>query len=125
MRRDQGKVLGNHADALPDGIFWRIDRYRQAVYVDLPFIGLVQPIQDAHQRSLTGPILTQQGVDLTRAQGKIDLVVSQYRTEALANPAHRNYRIKITGHIFASTYCQQIPGYHSLDHSSGLHEGPG
>src|SRR5687768_10173185 len=110
MGGDQCKVLGNHPDPMTDGIFWRADRYRQTVYVDLSFIGLVQPIQDAHQSSLARPILAQQCVDFTGPQSEIDAVVGQYRAEALADPAHRYDWMKVTGHIFESIQCLQSPG---------------
>jgi hypothetical protein len=121
MWGDQREVLGNHSDPMPDGIVWRVDRYRQAVYRDLSPIGLIQTIEDAHQSGLARPILTQQRVDLPGPQGEIDSVVGQYCAEALADPTHRYDWMKVTGHIFASVQFLQIPGSILFGASPGSH----
>jgi hypothetical protein len=60
------EVLVHHADAGRDGVLRRVELGLLAIQQDLALIGLQQPVQDVHQGRLAGPVLTEQGVHLTR-----------------------------------------------------------
>jgi hypothetical protein len=81
--RDQHEVLMHHADAGRDRVLRRMDGQRLAVGEDRPLVGLGEPVEDVHQRGLAGPILTEQGVDGARDDGKVDVVVGHEAAEAL------------------------------------------
>ncbi len=60
-------MLGDHADAGLDRVFGRMDGHQPALHQDLAFIGVVQPVQDAHQGGFSGAVFTQQGMDFPLA----------------------------------------------------------
>jgi hypothetical protein len=51
-------------------------------------IRAVDARQDAHQRGFAGAVLAQQGVDLTDADVKIDVVVGDDAWKPLDDPSH-------------------------------------
>src|SRR3546814_97858 len=51
----QHEVLMHHADAGGDGVARRADRHRPPVDEDLAAVGLVEAVEDAHQRRLAAP----------------------------------------------------------------------
>ena len=54
---------------------------------DLALVGLDEPVEDVHQRGLARAVLAEQGVDLARADGQIDVVVGHEAAEALRDAA--------------------------------------
>ena len=74
-RPDQREVLVDHPEARGDRVARRAERHRPAVDEDLPVVGLVEPVEDAHQGALAGAVLAEQGVDLARGQREVDAVV--------------------------------------------------
>jgi len=64
---DEHEVLMDHADPARDGVGRPGDVDLLAVEQDLALVGLRQPVEDVHQGGLAGPVLAQQGVDLSRA----------------------------------------------------------
>ena len=60
---DEHEVLVHHADAGMDGIVRRADGNRLAVDTDLAGIGLVEAVQDRHQRRFAGAVLADDAVD--------------------------------------------------------------
>ena len=62
-RLDQHEMLMDHADAGPDRVGRGADRGRLAVDADLAGIGLVEAVQDRHQRRLAGAVLADDAVD--------------------------------------------------------------
>src|SRR3546814_15456095 len=53
----------HHADAGGDGVARRADRHRPPVDEDLAAVGLVEAVEDAHQRRLAGAVLADDAVD--------------------------------------------------------------
>src|SRR3954464_4167431 len=84
---DEHEVLVHHADPVLDGLQRRADADGPAVDADLALVGLVQPVEDAHQRRLAGAVLPEQRVDLAGLQVEVDRVVRDDRPEALRDPA--------------------------------------
>ena len=55
---------------------------------DLAGVGLVQPVEDVHQRRLAGAVLAQQRVHLAAREVEVDVVVGDDPRELLGDPAH-------------------------------------
>ena len=89
--RDEHEVLVDHADPAIDRVVRAEDLHGLAVDEDRPLVGHRQPIEDVHQRRLARPVLTEEGVDLARAQVEIDRVVGQDPGISLGDPAHRQH----------------------------------
>ena len=70
--------------------FGELDLDILAVDRDLALIRRVQPVQDAHQGGLAGPVFAQQSVDFPWLQVEIDLVVGNQRSKPLGNAFHFN-----------------------------------
>jgi hypothetical protein len=64
-----------------------VDRDRLPVDADLTFVGLVEAVEDPHQRRLAGAILAQQGMDLAGAHLEGDAVIRHHAGEAFDNAA--------------------------------------
>ena len=79
------EVLGDHAHAGRDGVAGRPDADGLPTDVDGAAVHAGQPVEDAHQRRLAGPVLAQQGVDLTPRQGEVHAVVRDKAAEALGD----------------------------------------
>ena len=52
-----------------------------------PSSGLIEPVEDVHQRALAGAVFSQQGVDLPLLQGQVDVVVGQHAGETFGDVA--------------------------------------
>ncbi len=87
---NQLAVLVHHADAELDCIQRRFELDFFAAHVDLALIRLKHAEQDFHQRSLAGAVLTQDGVDFTRLDADINLIVGDDPWETLSHPAQFN-----------------------------------
>jgi hypothetical protein len=85
--RDQHEVLVHHADAGLDRVLGGRDPHRLAVHPDLAGVGLVEPVEDVHQRRLARPVLAQQGVHLAGCELEVDRVVGHQAAEALGDSA--------------------------------------
>ncbi len=97
---DQLAVLVNHADAEVNGVQGRVEGHLLPVNVDLAFVGLEQPEQDLHQGGLAGAVLTQDGVDLTGSDLKVDVVIGDDPGESLGDspwPPGRYRRVSRVG----------------------------
>ena len=55
---------------------------------DLARVGLVEPVQDVHQRRLPGAVLTEERVHLAAREIEADVVVGEHARELLDDPAH-------------------------------------
>ena len=58
-----------------------------AVEANLALVGLIQAVEDFHQRGLARAVLAQQRVDFPGAQVEVHVVVGDQRPEALGDPA--------------------------------------
>ena len=59
-----------------------------SLHPDFPGVGLIQAVEDAHQRAFARAIFTQQGMDFALLQGEIHLVVGGQIAKALDDAAH-------------------------------------
>ena len=85
--RDQHEVLVHHPDPAVDRVLRRLERDRLAVQQDLALVGLVEPVEDVHQRRLAGAVLAEQRVHLAAPQVEIDVVVRDDPRKPLRDPA--------------------------------------
>ena len=86
-RLHQHEVLVHHADADVDRVARAPDVDRLTADQHLALVGLVEAVEDAHQRGLAGPVLADDAVDRAAAHGEIDLAVRHDRAEALGDAA--------------------------------------
>ena len=84
-RRHQHEVLMHHADAVADRLARRADSDRLAVDADLAGVGLVEAVEDRHQRRLAGAVLADDAVDDAALDDEIDVLVGVNRAEALVD----------------------------------------
>ena len=91
-RRDQREVLVDHPEAGGDRVPRGAERHRPPVDEDLPGIGLVQPVEDVHQRALPGAVLAEEGMDLAGREGEVDAVVGDDAGEPLDDAAELDGR---------------------------------
>jgi hypothetical protein len=59
-----------------------------AVQEDLPLVRACEPVEDVHQGGLAGPVLAQQGVDLTGPHVEVDAVIGDDARVPLGDAAH-------------------------------------
>ena len=85
QRRHQHEVLMHHADAVADRLARRADADRLAVDPDLAGVGLVEAVEDRHQRRLAGAVLADDAVDDAALDDEIDVIVGVNRAEALVD----------------------------------------
>ena len=84
-RRNQHEVLMHHADAVADRLARRADPDRLAVDADFAGVGLVEAVENRHQRRLAGPVLADDAVDDAALDDEIDVIVGVNRAEALVD----------------------------------------
>jgi hypothetical protein len=84
--RDQHEVLVHHPDPVVDRLARRVDPHRLALDQDLALVGVVEPVEDVHQRRLAGAVLAEERVDLAAPELEIDVVVREDAREALGHP---------------------------------------
>ena len=73
----------DHAEPGVDRVPRAVKVDRIAIDEDLPAIGRIEPHQDVHQGRFAGPILSQQGMNLSLPNGEIDPVVGNDTGKAL------------------------------------------
>ena len=54
----------------------------------LAFVGVVQAVDNVHQRAFARPVLAQQRQNLTPVQFKADLIVRQHTGKSFSDPLH-------------------------------------
>ena len=81
-----------------DRRFGRGNAYGLAVDADLALVGVVQPVEDVHQRRLARSVLTKQRMDLATAEVEVDVVVGEDAREGLCDPAQLEDRTFSLGH---------------------------
>ena len=57
-----------------------------AVDADLSLVGVVQPVEDVHERRLPRSILTKRRMDIATAEVEVDVVVGEDAREGLCDP---------------------------------------
>ena len=119
-RRDEAEVLEHHADAVLAGVVRRPDPDDLAVDPDLALVGVVDPVEDLHQRALAGAVLTEQRVHLAGEQIEVDVVVGDQRPEALRDAAGAQQRNPaILGHVGTGHVVHSVLVIHRARSSCG------
>src|SRR5271170_8208511 len=75
----------HHADAVADRLARRADPDRLAVDADLAGVGLVEAVENRHQRRFSGAILADDAVNDAAFDDEIDVIVGVNRAEALVD----------------------------------------
>src|SRR5205814_9794737 len=78
----------HHADVKPDRGETAADFDRPAVDANRARVGLMDPVQDVHQRRLAGAVLADERTNLAAVDAEADLVIRDDGAETLRNPAH-------------------------------------
>src|SRR6185436_3737759 len=83
-RLDQHKVLVAHTDSKCNRVVRRLDLAHLSIDNDLPAVGRVEAIRDAHRRRLTRAILPHDRVDRPRLYDDVDVIVGDHVAEAFS-----------------------------------------
>ena len=78
-------MLVDHANPVVDGISRGAQIDKRTINPDRTFIGSIQSCEDIHKGTLTCAVFAQQGMDLTRPQGKINPVIRYDTGKSLGN----------------------------------------
>ena len=85
--RNEHEVLMDHADPGFDRVLGGRELGALALEQDLARVGLVQAVEDVHQRRLAGAVLAEQRVHFAARQLEVDVVVGDDARELLHDPA--------------------------------------
>ncbi len=85
--RDEHEVLVDHPDPVLDRILRGVHRDRLALDEDLALVGLVDAVDDVHERRLAGAVLTEERVHLAAAKIEVDSIVRDDPRKALRDAA--------------------------------------
>ena len=111
-RLDQHEVLVDHADAGLDRVLRAADRPLLAVDQDLAAVGLVEAVEDVHQRRLAGAVLADDAVDRAGRDDEVDRPVGVDGAEPLVDPAQldrRGQRPRQRRHVAAGVTASARP----------------
>ena len=64
-----------------------------AIDDDIALVGLVEAVEDRHQRRFTGAVFTDNAVDGALADGQVDILVGMDKAEALVDTTQLNGNI--------------------------------
>src|ERR1700741_3340032 len=77
-RLNQHEVLVDHADAEGNRIVRRFDISNLAVDDDLAAVCRVEAVSNTHRRRLPGAVFTYDGMDCSRLDDDVDVIVSEH-----------------------------------------------
>ena len=80
---DEHEVLVHHPDPEVDRLVRGADPLRLPAHADLALVGVVEPVEDVHQRRLAGAVLAEERVHLAGAELEVDRVVGDDAREPL------------------------------------------
>ena len=80
------EVLEDHPDAGLDRIGGALEDELLAVDRDGALVGLLDPIEDLHERRLAGAVLTDEGMHRASPHGELDVLVGHHPREAFGDP---------------------------------------
>ena len=83
---DQHEMLVDHADAERDGVVGRLDRHLLAADFDLAAVGLIEAVEDRHQRRFAGAVLADDAADRAALDDQIDVAIGPDSAETLVDP---------------------------------------
>ena len=76
-------MLMHHADAVADRLARRGDAHRLAVDANFAGVGLVEAVEDRHQRRFAGAVFADDAMNDAALDAQIDVVVGVNRAESL------------------------------------------
>ncbi|CRH72583.1 Uncharacterised protein [Chlamydia trachomatis] len=79
-------MLVHHADPGGDRVAGPLEDDGRPVDEDLPLVGLVESVEDVHERRFSGAVLSEEGVNPSFLDGEVNVVVRDQGPEALRNP---------------------------------------
>ncbi len=88
QRLDQHEMLVHHADAQRDRVACVRDAHRPAFDLDAAAVGLVEAVQDRHQRALAGAVLADDAVHGAGRHCQVDRHVRVHRAETFVDRPH-------------------------------------
>ena len=77
--RDEHEVLVHHPDPARDRLLRRRHPDGLALDQDLALVGVVEAVEDVHERRLPGAVLAEQRMHLAAAEVEVDVVVRERR----------------------------------------------
>ncbi len=92
----QHEVLEHHADARVDRVGGAAQGQRLTVHLDRALVGLLDPVEDLHQRRLPRAVLADDGVDGTAADRHLDVLVGHDTGEAFGDAVQFDGRGRAT-----------------------------
>src|SRR5260370_3146908 len=84
-RRHQHEMLMHHADAVADRLLRRADAHRLAIDADFTRVGLIEAVENRHQRRFAGAVLADDAVYDASLDSKIHVLVGMNRAETLVD----------------------------------------
>ena len=84
--------------------------HRFLVDEDLSPIGVIESVEDVHHCGFSRAVLTQQGVDLARLDGEIDVVIGHERSEHLVIPRSSSFTASGSPHKLENCRAERTPG---------------
>jgi hypothetical protein len=88
-------VLVHHADPALDRVLRGVERDQLAPDPNLACVGPVQPVQDVHERGLSGAVLSEKRVYFSPAKVEVDVIVREGAGELLRDPAQFEHRVNL------------------------------
>ncbi len=120
----QHEVLEDHPDPGVDRVRRRAERHLSAVDLDRAVVGLLDAVQDLHQRRLAGAVLPDERVDGAASDGQVDVVVRDDAREALADAGQPDRGLR---RVDSATTCRPdglvVVDGRSLPHQSRTRSG--
>ena len=98
-------MLVHHADAGRDRLARTADAHRLAVDADLAGVGLVEAVDDVHQRRLAGAVLADDAVDDAARDDEIDVRLACTAPKRLSMPIS-----SMAGTALAASVVTRFPG---------------
>jgi hypothetical protein len=93
--RDEHEVLVHHSDPRRDRLVRRPESHPLGLHEDLAAVGLVEPVEDVHQRRLAGTVLAEERVHLPAAEVEVDVVVREHTRKLLGDPAELEDQLRL------------------------------
>ena len=90
---DEHEVLVHHADAGGHGIAGAVELHWLVVNEDLALGGLVEAEKHVHEGRFTGPVFTEQGMDLAGLDDDVDVVVGSEVAESFGDAPKLEFHV--------------------------------
>ena len=85
-------MLVHHADPRRERVLRAANRGAPAAQLDLAAVGLVVPVENAHERRLAGAVLADDAVDCARVNDERDVAVRVHAAESFVDTPELDQR---------------------------------